>query len=1343
MTSGTDAVTGIYTSNSTYADVYFNTIRIHKGNTTVGSNAYSNVGGSNIKVKNNNFVNFGAGRAYWNSTTNAIQESDYNNLFSAGNYLAYWNNSDRTGLESLRLKSGMDVNSLNINPWFLGDEEPDINSSFIDGKGIAISGISTDYSNNTRLDPPDIGAVEFTPTVGPIEAGTYTIGGDSPSYPSIVEGLTDLQQRGISGPIVFDIRSGDYTEHPGVVYKISGTSATNTIVLKSETGIPEDVRILQQTGNVGQAYNVMTLRGVDYFTLRDLTISALGTIGGRPLSVDRTFTNVNIINNILTSGNTVSSSVVVNGIFDSTVVKNNVISNGYSGLYFFGDASIFGSNNSVIGNKITGSKYQGINMKYQYAPEIIGNEITNTLYGGFEAIRCELCSDKMVVSRNRINNDNSDFGINLLDCDATSPNFGLVSNNMIHVGGTSTSNGISLDNCTRTFLYSNSIHITSTHTYLGRCIYTASNNSEIEIINNVLVNSGNAYVLQIDDLNDVPLMDYNNYYAVGSLVRNINDYYNVLSDWQTASGKDLNSVSVEPMFVSKSDLHTLQLAFHEAGTSLAEVTVDIDGNPRDPSKPDLGASEFSCVTPVFNVYVTPVCLGDTTMIIDSTEFIAPGSTRGWDMTGDFVADVYTENQYDTIMWVFDQPGESSVSYIVQQIAGCNNFITLDASVIPEPILEIETQGAYCDLNDGWAKVSVPNLEGPFFYDWSNGSTDSVANNLALDSYTVAVSNATGCTASAEVVIGEAIELTLTPLSTSTCGNSDGSAMVSALGGVAPYTYSWSNGNTTANNDTLSPGPHYVDVFDSDGCSAKGYITIESEAGPQVTLASSNDIDCNGERSGSIDISVSGGAAPYSILWTNGKTSEDIDNLAAGVYNVVVRDADDCLGAGSFQVIQSAQLSISPRITPANCETSDGSVVAIVSGGSKPYKYSWSTGGVFSIEEGLAAGVYSVTVQDAKGCEEVEPVIVSNLNAPIVSIDDVQGIGCTIIDNGSISASVSPGNPFYTYSWSSGQNTPAISNLTAGNYVLTVTNSEGCAGINQAVIETEQPAMNPICIVSVDTLTGKNMLIWVKEYTDDVSHYNIYRESSVKGDYQLIDTVSVENESVYIDVVADPAIRSWRYKISVVDVCGNESELSPHHKTIHLTMGLGLDETVNLIWDHYEGFSFTTYKIWRYDANSGWVNITDLASNDKSFNSYTDTEPPKEDLTYFVEVLHAGGCESTEKKPSRLNSSRSNRRSSKKSTTNPGSIEGAMNISVFSIYPNPGQGVFKIDLEQEGLSEACIKVFDVSGKMLSVIEYSDIRGRLESEIDLSEYTDGIYQVQIVAGNTLLHRILIKE
>ncbi len=1334
-------MSGILTQNSTYIDVYFNTSIIFRGNSNTGSNSYTNQSGSNIKVKNNNFVNFGSGRAYYNDNTNAITESDFNNVFATGINLARWGANEQQSFEDLRSASSKDVNSLSVNPWFLQDGDPGINSSFLDGKGTQISGISTDFFNITRQNPPDIGAAEFSATDQAFSEGTYTIGGDSPDYPTVVDGIAALMERGVSGPVVFNIRPGEYNEHVGYIFKIPGSSAVNTVTVKSETGNPEDVRVYQLTDNTGGAFNVINMKGLEYFTLRDITLSALGNSNGRPLTINGTSKHVSIVNNILTSANTATYCMTVGGVFDDLLIKDNTITKGYGGIYFEASSTRYGTNNEISGNSISGSQYTGIHMRYQFSPHIKNNNILNTLYPGYEGMNIQDCQDELVVTGNRINNQNSDYGIKLINCDATNPFYGLVANNFVRIGFDYEASGIYLDNCTRTFIYHNSVNITSTHTDRGRGIYTSANNSELEIVNNNLACSGQGYAMVLGDLNDAPVIDYNNLYTNGAnLVWDNGSVYTDISAWQSANGRDANSISVDPMFNNDSDLHSMQLAFHKAGTPLSEVTVDIDSMPRDPSTPDLGAAEFSCMTPEFNVFVTPVCLGDTTLIIDSTRYIAPGSTRGWDFTGDLVPDVYTDNQYDTVKWVFEEAGSSSITYIVQQIAGCNDFITLDAAVIPEPVLQIETKGAYCDSTDGWASATVTNIEGPFQYFWSNGSTDSLATKLALGLYTVAVADETGCTASEEVTIGEAIEVTFSNLSPSTCGIHDGSATVNAEGGFAPYDYVWSNGYTTATNDSLAPGPHYVNVIDSKGCYSAAALNVDSDGGPQILLSASNNNDCYGEQFGSLDISISSGVAPYDILWSNGETTEDIEGLASGTYNVVVQDAEGCLGAGSFQISQPAQISISPNVTPATCEGSDGSAVAIISGGSRPFIYQWSSGGIYKIEEGLAAGVYSVTVTDAKGCEMVEPVIVNNINAPLVAITDVQGVGCTVTDNGAISVSASPPNPFYSYAWSSGQTTPTINNLTEGTYVITVTDSEGCKGVNQAVVEQEPPDANPICIVSVDTVTGKNMLIWVKENIEDVSHYNIYRESSIKGDYQVIASVDVGEESVYIDEVADPSIRSWRYKLSVVDVCGIESELSLHHKTMHLTMNKGLDGDVNLIWDHYEGFPVNTYKVWRYEPGSGWENITDMPSN---LTSYTDKNPPNESLTYFIEVLHPGGCTSSEKKPATLNSARSNRRSSKKSVT-PGSVvEELFSDYQFGIYPNPSFGRFNIELEHDNLDKATVKIFDVSGKILEKIEYKDIHGRLDTQLDLSGYTDGMYQVQITTEHLILHRILVKE
>jgi hypothetical protein len=207
---------------------------------------------------------------------------------------------------------------------------------------------------------------------------------------------------------------------------------------------------------------------------------------------------------------------------------------------------------------------------------------------------------------------------------------------------------------------------------------------------------------------------------------------------------------------------------------------------------------------------------------------------------------------------------------------------------------------------------------------------------------------------------------------------------------------------------------------------------------------------------------------------------------------------------------------------------------------------------------------------------------------------------------------------------------------------------------------------------------------------------------------------------------------------VVDVCGNESELSDHHKTMHLTMNLGLDSVVNLIWDHYEGFMVDQYKIRRYDAQTGWMNLADIPSN---LTSRTDENPPKEDLTYYIEIFHPTECTATEKKAATLNSSRSNRITRLKSTV--GGTEEFVNRVGLQIYPNPGTGVYNIEIYTEGAGNFSVRVSDLSGKQVLTREYKNIPAEFETQLDLTGYSDGIYILQVRTGNSLLHRILIKE
>lgn len=1331
----------LQTRNSDYIDLYFNTVVIHGGNSDANSSAYYNYNGSHLNVKNNIFANFGNGRAYYNEQTNALDASDYNVLISAGENIGRWGNSEKRFLEAWQTSSEMDDNSIEVNPAFVSSDDLHAQSFFLDGTGEAIPGLTVDKDGVTRSSPPDIGAYEFTSPFEPI-SGSFTVYGDNPDFSSLQEAMDTLQFKGMDGPVEFVVREGTWNEQRfNTVRPIMGLTKKDSLVIRGETGDPEDVILTSS-----ETLTMFPFARARYLTIKDLTLNSTATSGGRPIAMWATTKDVKILNNRLVNSNNDWANIWFNnGNSDSILIKDNIFSKGEFGIYFHGNSNVPSTNTCISGNEFTGASNMGMYFRHHTDLVITANNIYNTLHGSFESMQLDDCHGILNVSGNKISSSNSGTAIYLNNCHATELFNGLVSNNVIYHGGSS-AYGIYLNSSEYHNIYNNSVNITSSSATYGLGLYVNSSSVGIDIVNNVLANTGGGKAMQVDQSGDVLTVDNNCYFSKSDtwFVRWAGTEYTDLADLTAYTGKDGSSIEADPLFMSKSDLRSGLEDLHQAALPFAEVSHDVDSVERDPTNPDIGAYEFTCGPPVFNVWVSPTCQGDSTMIIDSSMNIAPGSTRRWDLTGNGEIDVVTENMYDTIVWFFPEAGENTLTYLVLQIAGCINEDHPVADITPAPELDIATKGSYCDTTDGWAEVTVTNLSGEFDYYWSDGQEGSRAEGLAIGTYSVAVTNETGCTTTEEVEIGEAIEVTVTQLRASTCGIADGQAVVSATGGVEPYRFVWSNGETSDTNNILSPGSHYVNVIDAQDCYAVGHLNLTSDGGPQITLESLSDNVCYGGKMGAIDISISGGVGPYSVLWSNGERTEDIDSLAAGTYDVIVEAADECLGAASFQVYQPSQISISPVVTPATCEGSDGSAVAVVSGGSKPYTYSWSTGGIYQIEEGLEAGVYSVTVTDANQCEMVEPVLVSNVSAPVVTIADVKGVGCTVTNNGEITIDVQPPSLSYDYSWTTADGSglsPGSKNqsgLTEGTYKVTVEDLAGCKGVAQAMVMQEPPDVNPICLVTVDTASGKNMIIWEKLVTEDVAYYNVYRESSVKGSYQVIASVPANEESLYVDSLADPTIRSWRYKLSVVDDCGNESELSEHHKTMHLTMNVGLDKSVNLIWDHYEGFPIVTYEIMRYDSAGGWGNIASMPSN---LTSYTDANPPKEDLTYFIEVDHPTGCTSDDKKASTLNSSKSNRQNRLKEEET--GILDLASIAGFSIYPNPGPGLYNLNMDLDIIDNVSVKVFDVSGKLIMTRQYLNVPFSLSEQIDLTGYSDGIYQIHVRTSKALFHRILIKE
>ncbi len=230
-----------------------------------------------------------------------------------------------------------------------------------------------------------------------------------------------------------------------------------------------------------------------------------------------------------------------------------------------------------------------------------------------------------------------------------------------------------------------------------------------------------------------------------------------------------------------------------------------------------------------------------------------------------------------------------------------------------------------------------------------------------------------------------VEITLTGAVTpaSTTGGSDGAIDLTATGGIPPYTYSWSNGNTSEDLAGLSSGQYSVTVADSIGCSATASFFVSQPNCALALGATPDTLDCYGDSDGELEIIVIGGTPPYQYSWSTGAATPDISGLTAGFYRVTVTDAAGCQSVSIVLVSQPDSLALIAAITDESAPgASDGGIDITVSGGTLPYEYVWSNGDTTEDLSGLSFGNYEVTVIDGNGCELIDQFDVNQV-APII------------------------------------------------------------------------------------------------------------------------------------------------------------------------------------------------------------------------------------------------------------------------------------------------------------------------------------------------------------------------
>jgi len=405
-------------------------------------------------------------------------------------------------------------------------------------------------------------------------------------------------------------------------------------------------------------------------------------------------------------------------------------------------------------------------------------------------------------------------------------------------------------------------------------------------------------------------------------------------------------------------------------------------------------------------------------------------------------------------------------------------------------------------NDGTAYVSVNGGTSPYSYVWDSGvSNMDTATGLTSGQHTVVVTDSAGCVDSASVVVDEPPRIDFQTDSTSTsCGGySDGSATVKPTTGTPPYSYQWSNGDTTQTADSLSSGYHSFTFTDAGGCSVSDSVFVPQPP-PIVFDVDSVDISCNGADDGEAWVSnISGGSSPYNVDWSKGASTDTISGLSAGSYTVSVTDDSGCVMMDTVVIDEPDTLTITfVDSTNVSCNGgNDGSATFELSGGTTPYLVQSNATSNDSMLTNLSAGTYSVGVIDDHGCVDSANVTITEPSALTSNIDTVIDVACYGDSSGSISVDANGGTPSYNYSWNDpdSQTTPTATGLPAGTYDVTITDDSGCVTTNTATViqpdsfqvdfSVVQPvscygASDAVVLASIGGDTTKHTFVWADD-----------------------------------------------------------------------------------------------------------------------------------------------------------------------------------------------------------------------------------------------------------------------
>lgn len=725
--------------------------------------------------------------------------------------------------------------------------------------------------------------------------GTYTINSamatGGVNFNSFTDAVAALNLVGVCGPVVINAADGTYSEQIQMA-EITGADSTNTIEFRGNNTSNSLVNLTYGSFSFNDNYT-LKFDGTDYVSFKDMTIAGSGATYTRVLDINggathNTFENIIFSGDLATTSTTFDKIVIYsnNGLDDYNTFANNEIRGGSYGMYWYGSSTTNLEENTVIeGNLFTRQYYTGFRSWYHSNMKFRNNVFSTLSAYNFTsyAFYFYYCDNAFEATGNRVESNNQvpTYGIYAVNCDGTSTMQGLIANNAISVGDSSTTNsqyGIYMSNSGYQNVVHNSIAVFGTST-LGRGLFIPSGGAN-KVLNNSIANFGNGYATYISNSFAVIQMDNNVQYSLGSNLAFFNGNQTTFADWQTNSGFDLNGYNVDPMYYNPlgNDLHVCSSDLDGTGADLNSLIMeDFDGEMRNTTSPDIGADEFTSLGNFsFGSDTATLCMGDSITLNG-----VPGAQNIWSTTDSTMSIVVST----TGIWSVDITN------------GCGTVSDTVETQLNTPATLAATENI-CANQSTTLDPGVANGT----YSWSSSETTQSISVSGPGSFSVMVTDAFGCTSTANTVITQSEETEIQNDTTICTGD-----QLVLDAGIPGSTYNWTPTGSGQTITVNAPGTYGVTVTDQFNCISTDQMVLTTQDAAVAGFSGVTSF-----LTGSFS-NTSTNATSYNWNFDDGTTSSDENPVhvfpASGTYNVMLVASNFCGSDTSYLTVSTSVTGI--------------------------------------------------------------------------------------------------------------------------------------------------------------------------------------------------------------------------------------------------------------------------------------------------------------------------------------------------------------------------------------------------------------------------------------------------